>query len=101
MEIQQGALALTVPKTLHVLAPLYGYGIARPIGPISSLLLDLPTDSAVASEWRPSNNPHARFYRPTRAGRKQPLAELQGWRQRADMLARLQAIHVETRSCKC
>jgi transcriptional regulator len=110
-DIQQGTLALMVLKTLDVLGPLHGYGIARRIeqisgdqlalnqGTIYPLLLKLEQDGAIASEWGPSdNNRRARFYRLTRAGRKQLQAELQDWLQTTDIISRFLAITPETRS---
>ena len=38
-DVQQGTLALMVLKTLEVLGPLHGYGIARRIEQISGELL--------------------------------------------------------------
>ena len=82
-DVQQGTLALMVLKTLEVLGPLHGYGIARRIEQISGdvlavnqgtlypVLLRLEQEGAVASEWGASeNNRRARFYRLTRAGRE-------------------------------
>src|ERR1035441_5614002 len=87
-EVQQGTLALMVLKTLQVLGPLHGYGIARRIAQVSDellsinqgtlypVLLRLEQERAVASEWAPSeNNRRARFYRITRAGEKLLEAE--------------------------
>jgi PadR family transcriptional regulator PadR len=109
-DIQHGTLAVMVLKTLDVLGPLHGYGIARRIEQISGdqlalnqgtlypLLLRLEQEGAIASEWGPSeNNRRARFYRLRRAGRKQLQAELQGWQQTADIVARFLAIKAETR----
>src|ERR1700756_4955804 len=94
MDVQQGTLALMVLKTLDVLGPLHGYGIARRIEQISGdslsvnqgtlypVLLRLEQEGAVASDWGASeNNRRARFYRLTRDGRKQLQAELDGWLQ--------------------
>ena len=110
-DIQQGTLALMVLKTLGVLGPLHGYGIARRIEQISGdqlalnqgtlypLLLRLEQEGAIESEWGPSaNNRRARFYRLTRAGRKQLQAELRDWQQTADIIARFLAINTETQS---
>jgi PadR family transcriptional regulator PadR len=110
-DIQQGTLALMVLKTLDVLGPLHGYGIARRIEQISAnqlalnqgtlypLLLRLEQEGAIASEWGPSeNNRRARFYRLMRAGRKQLQAELRDWQQTAEIIARFLAIKEETRS---
>ena len=91
-DVQQGTLALMVLKTLDVLGTLHGYGIARRIEQISGdllavnqgtlypVLLKLEQEGAIASEWGTSeNNRRARFYRLTRAGRKQLQAETKDW----------------------
>ncbi len=75
-DVLQGTLALMVLKTLDVLGPLHGYGIARRIEQISGdllavnqgtlypVLLKLEQEGAIASEWGASqNNRRARFYR--------------------------------------
>ena len=110
-DIRQGTLALMVLKTLDVMGPLHGYGIARRIEQISGdqlalnqgtlypLLLRLEQEGAIDSEWGPSeNNRRARFYRLTRAGRKQLQVELQGWQQTADIIARFLAADGEAKS---
>jgi PadR family transcriptional regulator len=103
-EVQPGTLALMILKTLEVLGPLHGYGIARRIERISGdllavnqgtlypVLLRLEQEGAVASEWGPSeNNRRARFYRLTRAGRKALEAETRDWEQAAAIIARFLA----------
>jgi PadR family transcriptional regulator PadR len=100
-DVLQGTLALMVLKTLDVLGPLHGYAIARRIEQISGdllsvnqgtlypVLLKLEQEGSVASEWGSSeNNRKARFYRLTRAGRKQLHAESQGWEQTAAIIGR-------------
>jgi PadR family transcriptional regulator len=107
-DVQQGTLALMVLKTLDVLGPLHGYGIARRIEQISGdllavnqgtlypLLLKLEHEGAIASDWGASeNNRRARFYRLTRAGRKQLLAETLDWEQTAAMMGRFVAVKPE------
>jgi PadR family transcriptional regulator, regulatory protein PadR len=109
-EIQGAILALMVLKTLGVLGPLHRFGIARGIEQISGeqpalnqgtlhpLLLRLEQEGAIASDWGPSeNNCRARFYRLTRAGRRRWQAQLRGWQQTADVLARFLAIDVGIR----
>jgi PadR family transcriptional regulator PadR len=101
MDVRQGTLALMVLKTLDVLGPLHGYGIARRIEQISGdllavnqgtlypVLLKLEQEGAIASDWGASeNNRRARFYRLTRAGRKQLLAETKDWEQTAAIIGR-------------
>ena len=108
MDVQQGTLALMVLKTLDVLGPLHGYGIARRIEQISGdllavnqgtlypLLLKLEQEGAIASEYGTSeNNRRARFYRLTRAGRKQLQAETRGWEETAALIGRFVAITAE------
>ena len=108
MDVQQGTLALMVLKTLDVLGPLHGYGIARRIEQISGdllavnqgtlypLLLKLEQEGAIASEWGASeNNRRARFYRLTRHGRKQLQAETRGWEQTAALIDRFVAVKPE------
>jgi PadR family transcriptional regulator, regulatory protein PadR len=106
--VQQGTLALMVLKTLDVLGPLHGYGIARRIEQISGdllavnqgtlypVLLKLEQEGAIASEWGASeNNRKARFYRLTRAGRTQLQAETKDWKQTAAIIERFFAVQAE------
>jgi transcriptional regulator len=87
---------------------LHGYGIARRIEQISGdmlavnqgtlypLLLTLEQEGAIASEWGASeNNRKARFYRLTRAGRKQLQAETRDWEQTAAIIGRFFAAKPE------
>jgi len=100
-EVPQGTLALMVLKTLAVLGPLHGYGIAKRIEQISGdllsvnqgtlypVLLKLEQEGSIESEWGTSdNNRRARFYRLTRSGRKQLRAETENWEQTATVIAR-------------
>jgi PadR family transcriptional regulator PadR len=107
-DVPQGTLALMALKTLDVLGPLHGYGIARRIEQISGdlltvnqgtlypVLLKLEQEGSIASEWGASeNNRKARFYRLTREGRKQLRAETQGWEQTAAIIGRFFALKAE------
>ncbi|MGH9584810.1 MAG: PadR family transcriptional regulator [Bryobacteraceae bacterium] len=107
-DVLQGTLALMVLKTLHVLGPLHGYGIARRIEQISGdilsvnqgtlypVLLKLEQEGSIASQWGSSeNNRKARFYRLTRDGRKQLQAEAQAWEQTAAIIGRFFAVKAE------
>ena len=91
-DVLPGTLALMVLKTLNVLGPLHGFGIARRIEQISGdllavnqgtlypVLLKLEQEGAIASEWGASeNNRKARFYRITRSGHKLLETEARGW----------------------
>jgi PadR family transcriptional regulator, regulatory protein PadR len=90
-----------VLKTLDLLGPLHGYGVARRIEQISGdrlavnqgtlypVLLKLEQEGAITSEWGTSeNNRKARFYWLTRAGRKQLRAETQDWEQTTAIIGR-------------
>src|SRR5450432_995439 len=107
-DVLQGTLALMVLKTLEVLGPLHGYGIARRIEQISGdllavnqgtlypLLLKLEQEGSIASEWGVSeNNRRARFYRLTKAGRKQLQAETRDWEQTTAIIARFFQVKAE------
>jgi len=100
-DVLQGTLALMVLKTLDVLGPLHGYGMARRIEQISGdllavnqgtlypVLLKLEQEGAIASEWGASeNNRRARFYHLTRLGRKRLQLETQSWEQTSTIIAR-------------
>ena len=100
-DVPQGTLALMVLKTLDLLGPLHGYGIARRIEQISGdllavnqgtlypLLLKLENEGAIASDWGTSeNNRRARFYRLTKSGRRQLQTETGDWERTAAIVAR-------------
>ena len=90
-----------VLKTLETMGPLHGYGIARRIeqtsgdllsvnyGTLYPSLLKLEQEGYIASEWGVSdNNRKAKYYKLTRAGRKQLQREAQEWEQATAILAR-------------
>src|SRR5207302_10432671 len=96
VDVQQGTLALMILKTLEVLGPLHGYGIARRIEQISGdglavnqgtlypVLLRLEQGGDIASECGASeNNRRARFYRLTPAGQQLLLLDTRAWEQTA------------------
>jgi len=100
-DVWQGTLALMVLKTIEALGPLHGYGIARRIeqtsgnllslnyGTLYPALLKLEQEGSIASEWGVSeNNRKAKFYKLTRAGRKQLQNETRNWEQTTAILAR-------------
>jgi PadR family transcriptional regulator, regulatory protein PadR len=100
-DVWQGTLALMVLKTLETLGPLHGYGIARRIeqtsgdllsvnyGTLYPALLKLEQEGYIASEWGLSdNNRKAKYYKLTRAGRKQLEIEAREWEQTTTILAR-------------
>jgi PadR family transcriptional regulator, regulatory protein PadR len=103
-DVWQGTLALMVLKTLETMGPLHGYGVARRIeqtsgdrlivnyGTLYPALLKLEQEGYIASDWGMSeNNRRAKFYRLTRAGRKQVERETRDWERTTDILARFLA----------
>jgi len=100
-DVWQGTLALMVLKTLETMGPLHGYGIARRIeqtsgdslvvqyGTLYPALHKLEQEGYIASDWGVSeNNRRARYYRLTRAGRKQVECETREWQETTAILAR-------------
>ena len=103
-DVWQGTLALMVLKTLETMGPLHGYGVARRIeqtsgntllinyGTLYPALLKLEQEGYIASEWGASeNNRKAKYYRLTRAGRRQVERETRDWEQATAILARFLA----------
>jgi PadR family transcriptional regulator PadR len=101
-EILQGTLDLMVLKTLEVMGPLHGYGIARRIEQISeeALLINQGTIYAslvrlmqrgwISGAWGASeNNRKAKFYAITRAGKKQLRTEAENWERIAGVVGRV------------
>ena len=100
-EVWQGTLALMILKTLEVMGPQHGYGIARRIeqtsgdrltihyGTLYASLLKLEQEGSVTSEWGVSeNNRRAKYYRLTRSGRRQVETAARDWQRANDILAR-------------
>ena len=100
-DVWQGTLALMVLKTLEAMGPLHGYGIARRIeqtsggmlsiyyGTLYPALLKLEQEGYVACEWGVSdNNRKAKYYKLTRAGRKQLAKETREWERTTAILAK-------------
>ena len=97
--VWQGTLSLMVLKTLDVMGPQHGYGIARRIeqtsgdllainhGTLYPVLLKLEQEGAIASKWGVSdNNRKAKFYRLTKAGRRQLESETRRWAQTTEII---------------
>ena len=100
-DVWQGTLALMVLKTLEAMGSMHGYGIARRIeqtsnnllalnyGTIYPALLKLEQEGYISAEWGVSeNNRRARFYKLTRAGRKQLEREVKEWETTTAILDR-------------
>jgi transcriptional regulator len=107
-DVQQGTLALMVLKTLGLLGPLHGYGIARRIEQISGnllavnqgtlypVLLKLEQEGVIASEWGTSEkNRRARFYRIKAPGRRRLHKETHRWAQTTALMDRFIAAKAE------
>jgi transcriptional regulator len=103
-DVWQGTLALMVLRTLQTMGPLHGYGIARRIeqtsgdllavnyGTLYPALLKLEQEGYISSEWGVSNNNRkAKYYRLTRAGRKQVDKEARQWEETTAIMARFLA----------
>jgi transcriptional regulator len=100
-DVWQGTLALMVLKTIQMMGPQHGYGIARRIeqtsgnlltlnyGTLYPALLKLEQEGSIASEWGLSeNNRKAKYYKLTRAGHKQLEREARNWQQTTAILDR-------------
>jgi len=92
-DLLQGTLDLLILKTL-ALEPMHGWGITQRIQQISGgalvvnqgslypALLRLEQRGWIDSEWGVSeNNRQAKYYKLTRAGRKQLTEETENWRR--------------------
>lgn len=110
LDVQQGTLALMILRTLDVLGPLHGYGVARRIEETSShrlqlnygtlypALVKLEQEGFVKSEWRQSeNNRRAKYYTLTASGRRQLEREAREWHEMADLIAAFLAPRREAR----
>ena len=109
-DVWHGTLALMVLRTLDALGPQHGYGIARRIEQISEdalavnhgtlypVLLKLEQEGAIASEWGASDaNRKARFYRITKAGRRQLEVDRRNWERTTGVIARFFALKGEAK----
>ena len=104
-DVPYGTLDLLVLKTLDVLGPLHGFGIARRIEQVSEDLIHLNQGSIypallrlqqrgwIRARWgRSETNRRAKFYSLTPSGRTQLEAERQAWERTATLVARVMAI---------
>ena len=100
LDVKQGTLALMILRTLDVLGPLHGYGVARRIeetsknrlklnyGTLYPALLKLEQEGFITAEWRRSeNNRRAKYYALTALGRKRLAREAREWHKTADLIA--------------
>ena len=99
-DVQPGTLALMILRTVEVLGPLHGYGIARRIEETSKqkillnfgthfpALLKLEQEGFIKAAWGQSdNNRRAKFYSLTAAGRKRLVQEAREWHRTAHLMA--------------
>jgi transcriptional regulator len=97
-----------VLKTLSVMGPQHGYGIARRIeqvsndkvllnqGTIYASLIRLQQRGWIDAAWGTSdNNRKAKFYSITRGGRKQLTSDIEYWRRLSAVITRVLAITSE------
>jgi PadR family transcriptional regulator PadR len=91
-ELPQGTLDMLILKALS-LGPMHGYGVGQRIQQVSAEMLQVEEGTLypalyrieqrgwIESEWGVSeNNRKARFYKLTRAGRKQLAVEETQWK---------------------
>jgi PadR family transcriptional regulator, regulatory protein PadR len=102
--VWQGTLSLMVLRTLQTMGEQHGYGIARRIeqtsegklsindGTLYPVLLKLEQEGLIASAWGVSdNNRKAKFYKITRAGRKQIERDTRQWEATSAIMTRFLA----------
>ena len=100
-DVIQGTLDMLILKTLS-LEPLHGFGIGRRVEQISRGVFKVNPGSLLTAlkrleragwldaEWRDTaNSRRAKFYKLTRAGRKQLEVETADWKRRAGAVTRL------------
>lgn len=100
-DIIQGTLDMLILKTLS-LEPMHGFGIARRVEQISRDVFKMNPGSLLTalqrmeragwldSEWgRTQNSRRAKYYRLTRAGKRQLEIEQADWTRRASAIGRL------------
>ena len=100
-DVWQGTLALMILKTLEMMGPQHGYGLARRIeqtsgdllqlnyGTLYPALLKLEQEGYVRSRCGTSdNNRKAKFYELTSRGRKQIAEETESWALTVSLMAK-------------
>ena len=106
-DVLQGTLDLLILKAVS-LEPMHGWGISQRIQQMSSGVLEVNQGSLypalhrvvkrgwLEASWGTSeNNRRARFYRLTRAGRRQLQSEVAEWNQTAEIIARFLSASAE------
>jgi transcriptional regulator len=100
-EVLPGTLNLLILKTLAMLGPLHGYGIARRIEQVSGDLLELNQGTIypallkleqmgwIRTKWSTSeNNRRAKYYSLTPVGKKQLVREEEEWQRTSAIVTR-------------
>jgi PadR family transcriptional regulator PadR len=103
-EVLQGTLDLMVLRTLDVMGPQHGFGLAKRIlqvsdgllalnqGTLYPALLRLEQRRWIKSRWGISeNNRKAKFYELTARGRKQIREETESWELTVTLMAKFLA----------
>jgi PadR family transcriptional regulator PadR len=106
--VWQGTLSLMVLRTLMTMGEQHGFGLARRIeqtsggklsinyGTLYPALLKLEQEGLITSSWGTSdNNRKAKFYKLTRAGRKQIERDTRQWEETAAIMMRFLAPNQE------
>ena len=101
IDLPQGTLDLLVLRVLSA-GEMHGWGIARRLSLVSNDALQLQEGTLypalyrmeakgwIDSDWAPSdNNRRAKYYRLTKAGRKQLEAQKENWDRLAAIVARV------------
>ena len=101
-EVVHGTLDLLVLKTLNIMGPMHGWGIAQRIQQVSEDLLRLNQGTLypallrlqqrgwITAEWGVSdNNRKAKYYSITKAGRMRLEQEAEGWQRMAALINRV------------
>jgi PadR family transcriptional regulator, regulatory protein PadR len=102
--VWQGTLSVMVLRTLLTMGEQHGYGIARRIeqtsegklsinyGTLYPSLLKLEQEGLISSAWGLSDNKRkAKFYKLTKAGRKQIERDTRQWAETAAIMTRFLA----------
>jgi PadR family transcriptional regulator, regulatory protein PadR len=100
-DVIQGTLDMLILKTLS-LEPMHGFGIARRVEQVSRAVFKVNPGSLLTAlnrlersgwldaEWRETENSRrAKYYRLTRAGRKQLDAQTADWSRRTAAITRI------------
>jgi transcriptional regulator len=108
LDLLQGTLDLMVLRTLDVLGPLHGYGIARRIeqvsgnevllnqGTIYASLVRLQQRGWISAEWGTSaNHRKAKFYSIAKQGRKQLAKDAAYWERLSTVMGRVLAFQAD------